>query len=147
MPKDPLDFFNDLPDFPGRTPPKNRKADSKGNTSFLDDRFNGAKSKKMKVNGIEREFFTVGELAKAINRKPVTIRMWESNGWIPKARYRTAPPKKETIPGKAVKGRRLYSLEQVEFLLTALSRYEIDDPAKANWDGFRQHIKNEWPND
>jgi hypothetical protein len=147
MPKDPLDFFNDIPDFPGRTPPKNRKPDSKGTSNFLDDRFNGAKSKKMKVNGIEREFFTVGELAKVLNRKPVTIRMWESNGWIPKARYRTAPPKKGTLPGKAVKGRRLYSIEQVEFLLTALSRFEIDDPAKANWDGFRQHIKNEWPND
>lgn len=147
MPKDPLDFFNDLPDFPGRTLPKNRKESSKGPDTFLEDRFNGAKSKKMKINGVDREFFTVGELAKAINRKPVTIRMWEANGWIPKARYRTAPPKGEMIPGKAVKGRRLYSIEQVEFLLTALSRFEIDDPAKANWDGFRQHIKNEWPND
>ena len=147
MPKDPLDFFNDLPDFPGRTLPKNRKEGSKKSNSFLDDRFSGAKSKKLKVNGVEREFFTIGELAKVLRRKPVTIRMWESNGWIPKARYRTPPPKGQMIPGKAVKGRRLYSIEQVEFLLTALSRFEIDDPVKANWVGFRQHIKNEWPND
>lgn len=148
MPKDPLEFFNDLPDFPGRTIPKNRpKEKSIDGNGIFDDRFNGAKPKRLKVNGVERDFFTVGELAKALGRKPVTIRMWELNGWIPKARYRTAPPKAETIPGKTPKGRRLYSIEQVEFLLTALLRFEIDDPAKANWDGFRQHIKNEWPND
>lgn len=143
--RDPLDMFNSLPDFPGRTPPKNRKVTTKD--PLAEDRLNGAKSKTMRVNGIERQFFTVGELAKALNRKPVTIRMWESKGWLPKAKYRTPAPKAEQIPGKALKGRRLYSLEQVEFLLTALSRFEIDDPAKANWDGFRQHIKNQWPND
>ena len=148
MPKDPLDFFNDLPDFPGRTPPKNRpRGKSIDGNGIFEDRFNGAKPKRLKVNGVEREFFTVGEMAKALGRKPVTIRMWELNGWIPKARYRTAPPKSETIPGKPPRGRRLYSIEQVEFLLTALLRFEIDDPAKANWEGFRQHIKNEWPND
>lgn len=143
--RDPLDMFNSLPDFPGKTLPKNRKVQTRD--SLLEDRFNGAKSKIMRVNGVDRQFFTVGELAKALNRKPVTIRMWETKGWLPKAKYRTPAPKAEQIPGKALKGRRLYSLEQVEFLITALSRYEIDDPAKANWIGFRQHIKNQWPND
>lgn len=143
--RDPLDMFNSLPDFPGKTLPKNRKVQTRD--SLLEDRFNGAKSKIMRVNGVDRQFFTVGELAKALNRKPVTIRMWETKGWLPKAKYRTPAPKAEQIPGKALKGRRLYSLEQVEFLITALSRYEIDDPAKANWVGFRQHIKNQWPND
>lgn len=145
MSRDPLDIFNSLPDFPGKTPPKNRP--NKTRDSLIEDRFNGAKPKLMKVNGVERQFFTVGELAKALNRRPVTIRMWESKGWIPKAKYRTPAPKAEQIPGKTLKGRRLYSLEQVEFLLTALSRFEIDDTAKANWVGFRQHIKNQWPND
>ncbi len=145
MVRDALDVFKNLPDFPGNRAPKNRPVVTRD--SVLDDRFNGAKSKMMKVNGVDRQFFTVGELAKALNRRPVTIRMWESKGWIPKAKYRTPAPKAEQIPGKALKGRRLYSLEQVEFLLTALSRFEIDDPAKANWDGFRQHIKNQWPND
>lgn len=145
MVRDALDVFKNLPDFPGKTAPKNRPVTTRD--SLLEDRFNGAKSKMMKVNGIERQFFTVGELAKALNRRPVTIRMWESKGWIPKAKYRTPAPKSEQIPGKAVKGRRLYSLEQVEFLLTALSRFEIDNPAKANWEGFRQHIKDQWPND
>ena len=145
MPRDPLELFGNLPDFPGKTPPKNRP--HKADRLEADDRFNGAKSKPMVVNGVLRQFFTVGEVAKALSRKPGTIRMWELKGWIPKAKYRTQPPKKEQIPGKPLKGRRLYTLEQVEFLLTALSRYEIDDPAKANWDGFRQHIQTQWPND
>ncbi|CAB4154286.1 hypothetical protein UFOVP629_33 [uncultured Caudovirales phage] len=145
MNRDPLEFFNSLPDFPGKTPPKNRKIVSKD--PLAEDRLNGAKSKIMKINGVDRQFFTVGELAKAVNRKPVTIRSWELNGWLPKAKYRTPAPRGTQIPGKVAKGRRLYSLEQVEFLLTALLRFEIDNPAKANWDGFRQHIKNQWPND
>jgi hypothetical protein len=146
MPRDPLELFGDLPDFPGKTPPKNRPA-KRSDGVLAEDRFNGAKSKVLIVQGVPRQFFTVGEVAKALNRKPGTIRMWELKGWIPKAKYRTQPPKKEQIPGKPLKGRRLYTLEQVEFLLTALSRFEIDDPAQANWDGFRQHIQTQWPND
>jgi hypothetical protein len=146
MPRDPLELFGNLPDFPGKTPPRNRPTkETQG--IFAEDRLNGAKSKTMIVNGVVRQFFTVGEVAKALGRKPGTIRMWELKGWIPKAKYRTQPPKKEQIPGKPLKGRRLYTLEQVEFLLTALSRFEIDDSAQANWVGFRQHIQTQWPND
>jgi hypothetical protein len=145
MSRDPLDLFNSLPDFPGKKPPKNRP--TPGRDSMVEDPLNGAKSKILKIGGVDREFFTVGELAKALNRKPVTIRSWELNGWLPKAKYRTPPPRTEKLLGKTPKGRRLYSLEQVEFLITALSRFEIDNPVKANWDGFRQHIKKQWPND
>jgi hypothetical protein len=144
VPRDPLDLFNDLPDFPGKTPPKNRS--TKKSDNRLEDRFNGAKGKVFRVGGEERMFFSVGELAKCLNRKPVTIRMWEQQGWIPKATYRTPTPRGEQIPGKTLKGRRLYSLEQVEFLMDALEHFKIDDPNKANWDGFRKHIKNQWPN-
>lgn len=144
MAKDPLDLFNSLPDFPGKTPPKNRK-ESKPKTE-IEDRFNGAKGKTFRINGEDKTFFTVGELAKCLNRKPVTIRMWEQQGWIPKATYRTPAPRGTQIPGKTVKGRRLYSLEQVEFLIDALEHFKINDPNKANWVAFRKHIKDNWPN-
>lgn len=143
MAKDPLDLFNSLPDFPGKTPPKNRK-ESKPKTE-IEDRFNGAKGKTFRINGEDKTFFTVGELAKCLNRKPVTIRMWEQQGWIPKATYRTPAPRGTQIPGKTVKGRRLYSLEQVEFLIDALEHFKINDPNKANWVAFRKHIKDNWP--
>ena len=144
MNRDPLDLLGDLPDWPGNTPPKNRPG--KKPLSELDDRFNGAKSKVFRMNGVERRFFTVGELAKALCRKPVTIRMWESKGWIPRANYRTPAPRGQQIPGKTVKGRRLYSLEQVEFLIDAVKRFNLDDPVQANWEGFKKHTSTNWPN-
>lgn len=146
MARDPLEFFNNLeaPDYPGKTPPKNREKRTSGTN--LEDRFNGAKGKVFRVNGEDKVFYSVGDLAKCLNRKPVTIRMWEQRGWIPKATYRTPTPRGQQIPGKTLKGRRLYSLEQVEFLMDALERFKIDDPNKANWEAFRKHIKDKWPN-
>lgn len=38
------------------------------------------------VHGREVEFFTLGVLAFALNRKPVTIRKWEADGVLPKPR-------------------------------------------------------------
>lgn len=141
MNRDPLDLLGDLPDWPGNTPPKNRP-DSPHRPVV--DGYNGAKSKIYRIAGVDRELFTVGQLAKALGRKAVTIRMWENQGWIPKATYRTPPPAGQQIPGKPTKGRRLYSVEQLKLLLEAATQFKIDDPARSDWDGFRQHIKNNW---
>jgi hypothetical protein len=137
-----LEMFGELPDFPGKRTPKNRP--NRKPEAIITDRFNGAKPKTFKVNGEDRIFFTIGELAKALNRKPVTIRMWESRGWIPRATYRTPKPRGVQIPDKSVQGRRLYSLEQVEFLMSAMEQFAIhtDDP---KWDQFRKHISNNYP--
>lgn len=142
MNRDPLELLGDLPDWPGNTPPKNRSTTQKPISS---EKYNGAKSKTYRISGIDRELLTVGELAKALGRKAITIRMWENQGWIPKATYRTSPPSGQQIPGKPSKGRRLYSIEQLETLLKAASLYSIDQPSKANWDGFKQYVKNNWP--
>lgn len=59
------------------------------------------------VGGVEREFFTVGNLADALGREPVTIRKWEREGIIPKSTY--------TAPSPDPRGRRrLYTREQIE---------------------------------
>lgn len=143
MPRDPLDLFNDLPDFPGKTPPKNRPTSQQ---SLKEEYLNGAKGKEYLIKGTPIVLYTVGQMAKALGRKPVTIRMWELNGWLPKANYRSPAPKSETIKGKPPKGRRLYSHAQVEFLFTAAEQFKIDDPVLADWIGFRNHIQNNWPN-
>ena len=141
--KDPLDMLGDLPDFPGSKPPKNRNIKSNDLTTIT-DRFNGAKPKKFVVNGEEKLFFTIGDLAKILNRKPVTIRMWESRGYIPKAVYRTPKPRGEQLPGKNSQGRRLYSLEQVEFLVEAITRFKLDEKG-GDWDGFRKYTSTKYP--
>lgn len=139
-----LEMLGDLPDFPGKRAPKNRPLNQKYRDNIVTDRLNGAKGKSYRVNGEDVLFFSIGELAKALGRSPVTIRMWESSGWLPKATYRTPKPKGEQIPNKIVQGRRLYSLEQVEFLLAALEQYRLNT-ASPQWDEFRKHIKQNYP--
>lgn len=65
-----------------------------------------------KVNGVDREFFTVGHLAVAMNRKPLTIRQWERKGTIPKSTYQRQG--KDNSPHGR---RRLYTRAQVEGMI------------------------------
>jgi hypothetical protein len=60
------------------------------------------------VRGQQYELFTVGQLGQALGgRAAVTMRLWERNGVIPKARMR--------LPNKnGVGGRRYYTRAQVE---------------------------------
>jgi hypothetical protein len=138
-----LEMFGDLPDFPGKRAPKNRP-NKKTNEIIITDRLNGAKPKVYKIGGEDKSFFTIGELAKALNRRPVTIRAWESRGWIPRATYRTPKPRGVQIPDKSVQGRRLYSLEQVEFLMSAMEQFAIDTDTP-KWEQFKKHIANNYP--
>lgn len=152
-PIDPLEFFNSLnqkkdaqvaPDptaFPGKTAPKNRGKTHKQAHVLLDT----LPFQEYLVGGVAQRFYTIGALAQALNRKPVTIRSWESKGWIPSASFRTPPPRKEQIPGKSVKGKRLYSEAQVVFLMEAAVAYGLSDPVP-DWAGFRSHIKTNYPN-
>lgn len=61
------------------------------------------------VQGIEVEFFSVGQLAAVLNRRPGTIRMWESEGIIPVSGW-TKPGKDRDPRGT----RRLWTRAQVE---------------------------------
>ncbi|MER5754315.1 MerR family transcriptional regulator [Streptomyces sp. NPDC002088] len=97
--------------YPGSTKPivrhQNRSPlHTKAATSVADW---DAKPRKGVVAGVETEFFTVGDLAKALGRQPVTIRKWEREGVIPKSTYQS--PGKDGDPRGR---RRLYTREQVE---------------------------------
>lgn len=94
--------------------------------------------------GQTKKLYTIGALASALGKKQVTIRSWEQKGWLPTVSYRTPVPQREQIPGKTPKGKRLYSQDQVIFLVEAYNDY-IRDPAKENWKGFRTYIKRYYP--
>ncbi|ORT58194.1 MerR family transcriptional regulator [Streptomyces sp. CB03238] len=69
-----------------------------------------AKPQVKPFGGGYREFFGIGDLAKALHRDAVTMRKWEANGVIPKATY--------VISGKTANGnRRLYTREQIEVIV------------------------------
>jgi hypothetical protein len=139
------DFLGDLPNYPGKKPPKNR-AGSK--PAVNDDPFVFLHATYYTVRGEKTAFYTVGEVAKALDRKPGTIRKWEERGFIPTPSFRTAPPDGEQIPGKSLKGRRLYSKKQVELLLYSVEHFGLNNPRGkgADWVGFKKHIKEHWSN-
>lgn len=76
------------------------------------------KPKVYTVGGQDVDFFTVGQLAKALGRKPVTIRKWEADGIIPVTWYHT--------PSNDARGRRrLYTRTMVEGIIQIAKEEEI----------------------
>ena len=72
----------------------------------------------MIVRGTERRFYALGLLASLLERKPSTIRKWESLGHIPRATWRFPGGASATNAGKRREGqRRLYTREQIEGLV------------------------------
>lgn len=69
-----------------------------------------ATRRRQSIRGEEREFFTLGALAAALNRRPVTLRTWERNKVIPGPLF----VKKGDNPNGR---RRLYSRAQIEGLI------------------------------
>jgi hypothetical protein len=140
-----LEFFYDPEpgkDYPGKTKPKNRGKQPVDADD--DDWLAGVPTLSFLINGQLRSFYTIGSLARALGRSPVTIRSWEQKGWLPKARYRSPPPSKEQLPGKDPLGKRLYTPEQAACLVAAY-RQHINTPKKPDWQAFRQHIGTHYP--
>ena len=141
---DLMGLFKDPPDFPGKREPKNRPTSTKLSNSILDDRYNGAKGKEYIINGERLIMYTIGQVCTALGKSTVTVRMWESNGWIPKPSYRTPAPAISQIPGKAAKGRRLYTQQQLDTLIDSVSQFNIANPHHGDWEGFKQYIQENW---
>lgn len=59
------------------------------------------------------ELFTIGALAKALGKSPITIRTWMKKGWLPRARFRT--PGAPTSIGQGA--RQLWTRAEVEAIL------------------------------
>lgn len=126
--------------YPGSLPPKNREERK------TDDPVDGLPSREYLVDGAPVKFYTVGSLARVLGyRSPVTIRSWESKGWLPAASFRSPPPKNQQIPGKASRGVRLYSRQQVDFLVQAFYVFRLDHAKSHDWPGFKKHIQDNYP--
>lgn len=138
------DLFPEINDWPGKRPPKNRTDKVPAVAPQVLD-MSLLNPKKFRIRGEDVELFTIGDISLLLGKKPVTIRMWESNGWIPRANWRSPAPKGEQIPGRPAKGRRLYSRPQVELLFLASQQFRLDSKKDADYAGFRQYVKTHWP--
>ena len=148
--RDILDVFGDLPDYPGSRPPKNRETGKKGPKS-ADDPFVGVPFKKVIIKGEERHLYTIGNVAIILKRKAQTLRKWEHNGWIPAPSYRSLKASGNKVVNAKQKGYRLYSREQVDLLVNALVRFNLDGNRNKDWQntdswiGFIEYVKANWP--
>jgi hypothetical protein len=82
--------------------------------------------KKLMYRGEMTPFYRIGDLARALNRTPVTIRKWQTAGYIPKPSFSTST--------KAMGGSRtrLYSYDQIKIARKiALEEGILNDTAKA----------------
>lgn len=96
---------NDAGYYPGSSRPLSRRPQPSEPAPELDGW--DCKPRRFTVAGVEKELFTIGDLAAALGRRPNTIRKWERDGTLPRATFRA--------PSNDVRGvRRLYSREQVE---------------------------------
>lgn len=145
---DPFDLFSNpsiaIKDFPGNTKPRNRGG-AKEPAPLPTDRLsllNSLKAKEYSIKGVDTKCYDIGDIAKVLGKKPVTIRSWESKGWMPAPKLRTRPPQGEHFTGKPPKGRRLYTRNQVEYLVHAFEQSNLDDLRHADWENFRLMLKN-----
>jgi hypothetical protein len=93
------------------------------------EQFDVGQGRNFNVGGKIVEFFPIGVLADALNRKTVTIRKWETEGVIPKASF-LKPSKNKDVRGQ----RRIYTKEQI-MGLRRIAREEgvLEPSANGKW--------------
>jgi hypothetical protein len=98
-------------------------------------------------NGRDVELFTVGALAHALGRPFVSIRVWNENGYLPKAPYRL--PTKSNKHGEEHKGKRLYSRAMIEAVVEIFAKNGLLDLKRIEWSVHQQvsiEIAEVWSN-
>jgi hypothetical protein len=84
------------------------------------------------VGGRDVALYTIGALAKALDRPLVTIRMWESHGYIP-----IAPFHADHVPGKGgTTGRRYYPKEAIVAALEEFHSRGLLGTRRIEWSEF-----------
>jgi hypothetical protein len=90
------------------------------------------RSKKYLVGNEIVELYPIGAIAAALNRKPVTVRKWETEGVIPVSPFMM---KSHDARGQ----RRLYSREQIEALRKVAAEEGVLEPsAGGKWKPIEQ---------
>lgn len=91
--------------------------------------------KKTLPNGREIQMYTLGSLAKALNRSVHTLRAWMKEGKFPEAPYRL--PSKMGKNGKMNEGRRLYSKATVEATVNIFAEAGLLEDIRVDWSSHR----------
>jgi hypothetical protein len=82
------------------------------------------------IQGVETEIFTISALAEALEKKIVTIRLWEKKGYIPIAPYRL---RSKSLNGKKVSGNRVYTRKLIEIAIEEFQRRGLLNSPRVEW--------------
>lgn len=82
------------------------------------------------LQGVETEVFTISALAEALEKKIVTIRLWEKKGYIPNAPYRL---RSKSLNGQKVSGNRVYTRALIEIAIEEFQRRGLLGSARVEW--------------
>jgi hypothetical protein len=98
----------------------------KENTGWEDEAY-----EKHLPNGEKIEMYTLGSLAKALNRPVKTVRYWIEHGQFPVSPYRL--PSTVGKNGKEYAGRRLYSRAMVEATIDIFAKAGLLETDRVDW--------------
>jgi hypothetical protein len=87
-------------------------------------------------NGQEIDLFTIGALAKALDRPVVTLKLWMNEGHLPTSPYRL--PTKTDKLGKERQGRRLYSRSMIESAINTFTKFGVLHVKRIDWSKYRE---------
>lgn len=96
------------------------------------------------IKGVETELFTISALATALEKKIVTIRLWEKKGYIPGAPYRL---RSKSLNGKKVLGNRVYTRSLIEIAIEEFTKRGLLGSARVEWnqhEDLTEVIVNRW---
>lgn len=82
------------------------------------------------LKGVETEVFTISALADALEKKIVTIRLWEKKGYIPIAPFRL---RSKNLNGQKVNGNRVYTRELIEIAIEEFETRGLLGTARVEW--------------
>jgi hypothetical protein len=97
-----------------------------------------------RLNGRDVEMYTVGALARAMNKSVYSVRSYEANGYIPKTPYRLPS---RMVNGYSRPGRRLYTREMITAVVNVLAANGLLEARRIEWRDFptlSQQIAEEW---
>lgn len=88
------------------------------------------------------ELFHIGALAKALHRRPVTIRSWIDKGWIPKSSFRT----RGRLGTRGDAGLRLWTRAQIEGMRQIAEEEGLldDNPPQIHRTRFTERVLAAW---
>lgn len=131
------DFFNETfanldAYYPGS---KRKRKEPVAPKEKLDATWEDTYSLKNLPNGVTLQMYTLGTLAKAINRSTKTLRFWMDNNQFPTSPYRL--PSKIGSNGKEYAGRRLYSKAMVEATIEIFAKAGLLEVDRIDWSTHR----------